>query len=87
MTAGVYGLLRGFGAIGNSSKKPEADLLAPEAVAGFGGKVATLGDWFMGGDAIVAEGAAVADREKGGGTFDGTDCILLLLGGGGGALV
>lgn len=44
MTAGVYGLLRGFGAMGSSSKKPEADLLAPEAVAGLGGKVATLGD-------------------------------------------
>ena len=44
MTAGVYGLLRGFGAMGSSSKKPEADLLAPDAVAGLGGKVATLGD-------------------------------------------
>lgn len=86
MTAGVYGLLRGFGTMGSSSKKPEADLLAPEAVAGFGGRVAMLGVWFMGGDAIVAEGAAVADRERGGGAFGGMDCILLLLGGGGGAL-
>ena len=84
MTAGVYGLLRGFGTIGSSSKNPEADLLAPEAVAGLGGRVPTLGDWFMGGEAMVAEGAAVADRDKGGGAFGGTDCILLLLGGGGG---
>jgi len=87
VTAGVYGLLRGFGTMGSSSKKPEADLLAPDAVAGLGGKVATLGDWFIGGEAIVAEGAAVAEREKGGGAFGGIDCILLLLGGGGGALV
>jgi hypothetical protein len=86
VTAGVYGLLRGFGAIGSSSKKPEADLLAPDAVAGFGGRVATLGVWFMGGEAMLAEGAAVADLEKGGGIFGGTDCMLLLLGGGAGAL-
>lgn len=72
--------------MGSSSKKPEADLLAPDAVEGFGGKVATLGDWFMGGDAIVAEGAAVAERDNGGGPLGGTDCILLLRGGGGGAL-
>lgn len=34
----------------------------------------------MGGDAMVAEGAAVAERDRGG----AVDCILLLLGGGAG---
>jgi hypothetical protein len=40
----------------------------------------------MGGEEMAAEGAAVAEREKGGGAFGRTDCILLLLGGGSGAL-